>query len=183
MFAGRLLLGAVALVLVLLAAPFVVVRLHVLDAREWLLLALLVPLQLVVYGGFRRLLQHEYKPWLLTAAALDWTRFVCPTLLALLYAAALFAQRGSDAALELPMAIELAQRRVADIDSSLALATLAQFLALVDGSKAWFLANVAAQASHLVQEDAPEAVVATVLDLLARADATHGRRQEAEMAT
>lgn len=150
LFAGRLLLGAVALVLVLLVAPFVVVRLHVLGAREWLLLALLVPLQLVVYAGFLRLLQHEYKPWLLTAAALDWTRFVCPTLLALLYAAALFAQRGSDAALELPMAIELAQRRVADIDSSLALATLAQFLALVDGSKAWFLANVSAQAGHLV---------------------------------
>jgi chromate transport protein ChrA len=39
LFAGRLLLGAVALLLVLLAAPFVVVRLHVLDAREWTLLA------------------------------------------------------------------------------------------------------------------------------------------------
>ncbi|HEY0961989.1 MAG TPA: hypothetical protein VGE69_06500 [Pseudomonadales bacterium] len=150
LFAGRLLLGAIALMLVLLAAPFVIVRLHVLQAREWLLLALLVPLQLAVFTGFMRLLQHEYKPWLLTAAALDWTRFVCPTLLALLYAAMLLSQRGAGSALELPEAIELAQRRIAGIDSSLALATLAQFLALIDGSKAWFLANVTLESRNLV---------------------------------
>ncbi|MDY6982546.1 MAG: hypothetical protein SV422_05625, partial [Pseudomonadota bacterium] len=56
LFAGRLLLGAVALFLVLLAAPFVVVRLHMLDVREWWLLALLVPLQLFVFARFSRLL-------------------------------------------------------------------------------------------------------------------------------
>jgi hypothetical protein len=150
LFAGRLLLGAVALLLVLLAAPFVIVRLHVLDMREWALLVLLIPLQLLVFAGFERLLQHEYKPWLLTAAVLDWTRFVCPTLLAALYAALLLMQRQAGTALDLPEALGLAQARVTDIDASLALATLAQFMALVDGSKAWFLANTGAQSDKLV---------------------------------
>lgn len=150
LFAGRLLLGAVALFLVLFVAPFVIVRLHVLGAREWWLLALLVPLQVAMFSGFSRLLQNEYKPWLLTAAALDWTRFVCPTLLALAYAALLLWQRDMAARLELSEAIELAQARIADIDASLTLATLAQFVALVDGSKAWFLANLSAQTGSLV---------------------------------
>lgn len=149
LFAGRLLLGAVALLLVLLAAPFVVVRLHALDAHDWILLALLVPLQLCVFSGFRNLLQHEYKPWLLTAAALDWTRCVCPTLLAAVYAALLLLQRETGAAPDLAMAIEQAQARVAGLDASLALATLARFMAIVDGSKAWFLANLAERAGSL----------------------------------
>lgn len=150
LFAGRLLPGAFALALVFVAAPFVVLRLHVLEARAWLLLVSLVPLQLLVFTWCMRALRNEYKPWLLVAAALDWTRFLCPTLLALGYAALLFLQRAPASELALPDAIELAQVAVADIDSSMALATLAQYLALVEGSKSWLLANMAAYSGGLV---------------------------------
>jgi hypothetical protein len=43
-----------------------------------------------------------------------------------------------------------AQAVVADIDASVALATLAQFLALFEGTKTWFLANVPAESGRLV---------------------------------
>lgn len=150
LFSGRLLLGAVALALVFFAAPFILVRLHVIGAREWVLLAALVPVQLVSFHWCSRLLRNEYKPWLLVAAALDWTRLLCPTLLALAYAGLLLWQRSPGTALELPQAIELAQAGVADIDASQALATLARFLALIEGSKLWFMANVAADSGSLV---------------------------------
>src|SRR5690606_18829098 len=52
--------------------------------------------------------------------------------------------------LELSTALELAQSEVAGIVSSRALATLAQFIALVEGSKLWFLANVGASSNSLV---------------------------------
>src|SRR5690606_26294160 len=132
-FSGRFLLGMLALVLVLLAAPFLVLRLHVLVAREWLLLVALVPLQLGCFLLCSRVLRQEYKAWLLAAAALDWTRVLCPTLLACAYAALLLWQRDPAGDLELASALEQAQAAVADIDASLALATLAQFLALIDG--------------------------------------------------
>lgn len=150
LFSGRLLLGACALMLVMVAAPFLLLRLHVLPQVEWLLLAALVPLQLASFLVCRHLLRKEYRPWLLVAAALDWSRLLCPTLLALIYAALLLWLREPDAGLGLPAALELAQAQVADINSSHALATLAQFLALVDGSKLWFLANVAAESGGLV---------------------------------
>jgi hypothetical protein len=107
-------------------------------------------LQLAAFVACRHWLRDEYKPWLLVSAALDWTRFLCPTLLALTYAALLLWRREPGAGLELPAALALAQAEVADIDSSVALATLAQFLALIEGSKLWFLANVAAQSGGLV---------------------------------
>src|SRR5690606_36928288 len=70
--------------------------------------------------------------------------------LALVYAGLLLLQRDASAPLELSDAIELAQARIADIDASVTLVTLAQFAALVDGSKAWFLANLSTQAGSLV---------------------------------
>ena len=150
LFSGRLLLGAFALVLVFVAAPFVVVRLHMLNPLEWLLLALLVPLQVACFDACRRLLRTQYKPWLLIAAALDWTRFICPTVLALVYGALLLALREPGNALALAVALERAQAEVAVIDASTALAMLAQFLALLEGSKLWFLANVGAESNPLV---------------------------------
>lgn len=150
LFSGRLLVSFFTLVMAVLAGPFLVLRLHVLDPDEWLLLALLVPLQFGSYLWFRQLLRNEYKPWLLVSAALDWSRFVCPTLLAIAYALLLVWQRESGVASELPAALELAQRKVADIDSSVALAMLAKLLALLDGSKAWFMANLGNDSGQLV---------------------------------
>ncbi len=141
LFAGRLLIGAVALALVLLAAPLLLVRLHMLPRREWLLLLLLVPLQLFVFHACRRGLQREYKPWLLISAALDWTRFLSPTLLALAYAALLRWQPAPTADTDLSATVGTALNAVADIDASLALATLARFFALFEGTKAYFLAH------------------------------------------
>jgi hypothetical protein len=149
LFSGRLLIGAVALVLVLLAAPFLLVRLHMLPRREWLLLLTLVPLQVASYAACTRLLQHQYKPWLLVSAALDWTRFLCPTLLALAYAAVLLMQRSS-AATDLSAAVELALADVADIKASVTLSTLANFFALFEGTKTYFLANITAESGRLV---------------------------------
>lgn len=150
LFSGRLLIGAVALVLVLLAAPFLLVRLHMLPAREWLLLVLSVPLQLASFSLCKRLLRNEYKPWLLVPAALDWTRIVCPTLLALAYAALLSWRHAPSAGLDLTAAVEAALRGVADVDASRALATLANFFALFEGTKTYFLAHVAAESGRLV---------------------------------
>jgi hypothetical protein len=75
---------------------------------------------------------------------------LCPTLLAFAYAGLLLWQRDPSAGLELSSALESAQAEVAAIDSSVALATLAQFLALIEGSKNWFLANIAAESGGLV---------------------------------
>ncbi len=150
LFSGRLFIGGFTLALVMLAGPFLLLRLHVLPAREWLLLVALVPLQLACFHFCTRLLRSEYKPWLLMSAALDWTRFVCPTLMALVYMALLLWRGSTDAGLDLPAALTAAQAGVADIDSSIALATLAQFLALFDGTKAWFLANLTTASGDLV---------------------------------
>lgn len=150
LFSGRLLIGAIALVLVLLAAPFLLVRLHMLQGWEWLLLVCLVPLQYVGFAACKRLLQHEYKPWLLISAALDWARFICPTLLALVYAAAFSWQRTPPAGGELSTAVATALADVADIDASATLSTLANFFALFEGSKAYFLANSGAEGGGLV---------------------------------
>ncbi len=150
LFSGRLLIGVFTLALVLLAGPFLLLRLHMLPVREWLLLVALVPLQLAGFLLFSRLLRKEYKSWLLVSAALDWTRFVCPTLMALIYAALLLWQREPATGVELSAALAAAQADVADIDSSVALATLAQFLALFEGTKTYFLANLSATSGDLV---------------------------------
>lgn len=149
LFSGRLLLGAIALVLVLLAAPLLLVRLHVLQPAEWLLLCALVPLQYGCFAVFSRLLQRQYKPWLLVSAALDWTRFVCPALMALAYAALLLLRQPVEDA-DLSAAVARSLAAVAGIDSSQALATLANFFALFEGTKAYFLAHLSAEGSRLV---------------------------------
>jgi hypothetical protein len=150
LFSGRLLIGAIALVLVLLAAPFLLVRLHMLPRREWLLLLMLVPLQFAIYAACRRLLQREYRPWLLVSAALDWTRIICPTVLALAYAILLWLQRAPAAGADLSTTVAAALGDVSDIDASVALSTLANFFALFEGTKSYFLANAGAEGGRLV---------------------------------
>ena len=149
LFSGRLLIGTVVLLLVLLAAPLLLLRLHVLALREWLLLLFLVPLQFASYAACRHLLQREYRPWLLVSAALDWTRFICPTLLALAYATMLSLQRAPATAADLSAAVAAALADVADIDTSVALSTLANFFALFEGTKTYFLANLAIDGGRL----------------------------------
>ncbi|MEY4642807.1 MAG: hypothetical protein RLZZ227_2801 [Pseudomonadota bacterium] len=137
LFSGRFFLGIVILALVFIAAPLLLLRLHVLPAREWWLLALLVPLQMLVFRLLVLRLQVEYKPWLMTAAALDWARFLCPTLMGLIYAPLLLWQPAPG--IDLTTVLANARDSVADIDSSVALATLAQLVALFDGSRNYFL--------------------------------------------
>jgi hypothetical protein len=150
LFSGRLLLFLLTLLLTLLAACLLLVRLYLLPAFQWWLLAATVPLYLGCYRWLHKHLQPQYKVWLLTTATLNWARWLCPTLFTLLSLPLLWWQPGQSLAVPLGEAIETELLAVAPFQSSVLLGTLAQLLAIPEAIKQFLLGAVAAERSGVL---------------------------------
>lgn len=142
LFSGRTLIVVGALLGAWFAGVFLLLRLHLFDPFDWLRFAALIPLYWLVFSALRARLQHEYKAYVLTTAAMMWARLLSPTLLVLVYLPLLWLQQAPDATLSLGEAIASQQSAVRAITGSSALATLAQFVALFDGIRMFVLASL-----------------------------------------
>jgi hypothetical protein len=141
LFAGRTLIVLTALAASWLGGIFLLLRLHLLSATEWLMFSAVIPVYWLLFTVLRAKLRNEYKPFVLNTAALMWARLLCPTLLVLLYLPLLWLLQAPDATLTLGEAIAGQQSLIRDISGSEALAVLAQYVALFEGIKLFLLAN------------------------------------------
>lgn len=142
LFSGRTLIVIGALLGAWIAGILLLLRLHLFAPLDWLRFSAVIPVYWLVFTVLRSRLQHEYKPFVLTTAAMMWARLLSPTLMVLLYLPLLWLQQAPDLTLSLGEAIASQQSAVRAISGSSALATLAQFIALFDGIRVFVLASL-----------------------------------------
>jgi hypothetical protein len=143
LFSGRTLIVIGAFCGAWLAGIFLLLRLHLLSSAQWLLIGAIIPVYWLLFTVLRNTLRQQYKPYVLTTAAMMWARLLCPTLLVLLYLPLLWLWQVPDATLSLGAAIANSQDAALDITASAALGMLAQYLALFDGIRQFVLAHLA----------------------------------------
>jgi hypothetical protein len=124
---------------------FMLIQFHTYNTLEWIVFFLVVPVFWLVFAISRRLIAHEFKPYLVTNMALMWSRWLCPLLMLVIYVVLTMHFGKTPAYASLQEAINAQKAAVADMKGSALVWEASQYLAFYNGAKAYALGRLGAQ--------------------------------------
>lgn len=143
-YSRRLLMGIVWVLWALGTSFFMLIQFHTYNILEWVVFFLVIPVFWLTYCVIRRIVVSEWKPYLVTNMALEWSRRFCALIMLVIYVLLTMFLSETPEYASLQDAVIAQQAMVADMTGSAVVFEVSQYLAIYDGFKAYAFGHIGA---------------------------------------
>lgn len=126
-------------------AFLVLIQFHTYSTLEWLLFFAVIPVFWVCFLACRKIVQGEYRSYLVTSKALSWARWLCAAVMVLLNLALGLAVAESNQYTSLAESIAAQQASLQEMTGSAFVYEVSSSLAYYDGAKDYALSRIGEQ--------------------------------------
>lgn len=141
-FSGRTIKVIFWIVWALVSSFFMLIQFHSYDGFQWFIFFLTTPIFWLIFSYFKKLIAHEFKPYLVINTALEWTRMLCPFIMLVIYITLNFIFPDIQRFESIYDAIKFKEQALQDMTGSPLVYELSRILAIYDGFKAYALAGI-----------------------------------------